>query len=437
MEGKEPKTMKRSVFIKTVSAILAIIMIFSLAACAKEGPFGTGTTGFAGVTTLSEGVRAENISVSPEALKSGASAYADFALKLFSEDHKEGVNTLISPFSVLSALAMTANGAENNTLRQMESVLGLDRETLNNFYLRYARSLPSTKESRLSLANSIWFTSDQRFTVNTDFLQKNANYFGADLFQTELNNSAAEAINKWVSSKTDGMIKNVIDNIPEKSAIMYLINALAFDAEWEDPYTEHQVRTEKFTCADGSEKDADFMYCELNDYLETSMCSGFLKYYKDRNYAFAALLPNEGVSVEELLESLTGDRLCTLLSAPQYATVLTSLPKFTADYDTEMSELLSELGMPDAFDEKDADLSGLGTSTNGNIYISKVIHKTHIEVDEKGTKAGAVTVIETADSAAPPNDLKYVYLDRPFIYMLIDCGSNLPFFIGTMEDVSK
>ena len=102
-----------------------------------------------------------------------------------------------------------------------------------------------------------------------------------------------------------------------------------------------------------------------------------------------------------------------------------------------MSEILKSMGMPLAFDEDNADFSGLGTTSAGNIYINRVIHKTFISVAEKGTKAGATTVIEVANKSAAPDEIKRVYLDRPFVYMLVDCENNIPFFIGTMMDIEK
>ena len=114
------------------------------------------------------------------------------------------------------------------------------------------------------------------------------------------------------------------------------------------------------------------------------------------------------------------------------------MPKFKTEYSADMSDILKEMGMPLAFDKAAADFSGLGTyDVDGNIFINSVIHKTFIQVDEKGTKAGAVTMIEAGATSALSGDLpkpKEVYLTRPFIYMLIDCESNTPFFIGVMRN---
>lgn len=217
---------------------------------------------------------------------------------------------------------------------------------------------------------------------------------------------------------------------------MHIINALAFEAEWSETYKNHQVRDGAFTKEDGMKQDAAFMYSTEGTYLVDENAAGFMKYYKGNKYAFVAMLPNEGVSVSEYIASLDGESLNALLTNPQYVTVHTAIPKFETEYDVEMSEILKTIGMPKAFDPDYAEFEGLGTSTAGNIYISRVLHKTFISVGEKGTKAGAATVIEAEDSlAAEPQEPKEIYLDRPFVYMLIDCENGIPFFIGTMMDM--
>ena len=217
---------------------------------------------------------------------------------------------------------------------------------------------------------------------------------------------------------------------------MYLINALAFDAEWMRIYREYEIRDGVFTTEGGIQKDAEMMYSEENIYLEDKNAVGFVKYYANRKYAFAALLPNEGVTVAEYIAGLTGEHLNSLLSNVRYEIVNTALPKFEAEYNVEMQKILSDMGMSDAFDAYKADFSGIGSIENGILFISRVLHKTYINVDEKGTKAGAATVVEMSTECAVeiPKEPKKVYLDRPFVYMLIDCETNLPFFIGTMMD---
>lgn len=413
---------------RLISLVLAAAMVFTLAGCDGIAP------GNDDVTDLMN-----NITVNPVKdtdISGEAAGMLNFFLELSRRSAGEG-NMLVSPLSVLAALAMTANGAKGETLAQMEAVLGMKKEPLNSWMHSYLESLPESEENSLKLANSIWFTNDESFTPVERFLQTNADYYGAGIYQASFDKTTLTAINNWVSAHTDGMIKNILDEIPE-DAVMYLVNAMAFDALWPAAYEEHQVREGVFTMADGTERTVQLMHSEETAYLEDAWATGFIKYYKGGDYAFVALLPNEGITTEEYLNNITGEDLYETLSEPEEVTVFAAIPKFEMAYSVEMSEVLKAMGMQDAFNGETADFSGLGTSTVGNIYISRVLHKTAITVAEQGTRAGAATVVEMrAEGAMEVPEHKTVTLDRPFVYMLIDCEGHLPFFIGTMEDPNQ
>lgn len=357
---------------------------------------------------------------------------ANFAVSLLQNSVTAGENTLISPLSVLSALAMTANGARGDTLAQMEAVLGATPEQLNSWIHSYMSG--RREDDALQLANAIWFNTHHRFTPNADFLQTNADYFGAGIHAAAFNDATCREINSWISGHTGGMIRDILDEIPD-GALMYLVNALALEARWAEPYTEHQVRGGTFTTENGVSRDVELMYDTVYAFLETEHATGFLRHYQE-GYAFAALLPDEGVTVAQLVESLEGDSLAALLSAPRSIAVDTAIPKFESGSTLEMSDILKNMGMTDAFDPVLADLTGLGTSQGGNIYINRVLHKTFISVGEQGTRAGAATIVEANDRAmAVTQDNKEVILDRPFVYMIVDTEQNLPIFLGTCMEI--
>lgn len=364
----------------------------------------------------------------------GALAATDFAVELL-QSTDSGGNILLSPVSVLSALAMTANGASGETKSQMEAVLGLPTEELNTYLQAYADSLPANKHARCSLANSVWFRDDaDHLTVEQAFLDVCADYYGADLFQAPFDDSTLKDLNAWVSDRTDGMIPAILDRIPD-SAMVYLVNALAFDGQWASVYRENQIHEGSFTTEDGTEQSAQMMYSQEFAYLEDDMATGFLKYYEGGTYAFAALLPNEGVTLEDYIASLTGEGLRSTLTSAQPEAVETAIPQFTAQYSTELSGILAELGMADAFDASAADFSAMGSSPDGPLYISRVLHKTFLALDAQGTRAGAATVVEVDTGASAPG--RTVYLDRPFLYLLVDCEANLPLFIGAVRSLEN
>ena len=411
---------------RMIAMVLSFALFFSMTACSKVS-----------ADDLMKDVPAKAVDVLPD-MDAGAAAATDFGVRLFQTSMEEGKNTLISPLSVLYALAMTANGANGETLTQMQQVLGMDSDDLNCYMLAYMDLLPEAEKYKMSLANSIWFKDDPNFSVNESFLQTNADYYGSSIYKAAFDEGTRNDINNWVKEHTDEMIPEILDEIPDE-AIMYLVNALAFEAQWDDVYDEFQVRDGIFTKEDGTKQDVEMMHADEYKYLSDDLATGFIKYYEGRKYAFAALLPNEGVTVQQYVDSLTGSHLQKMLADPEEIQVFTCIPKFESEYDIEMSEVLQEMGMTDAFDWNIADFSKLGTyNVDGmNICINRVLHKTFISVTEQGTKAGAATAVEmVAEGAAEIQEYREVILDRSFVYILIDCETNLPFFIGTMMDVN-
>ncbi len=361
-------------------------------------------------------------------------AVTPFAVRLLQHSAKENENTLLSPLSVLSALAMTANGADGNTKKQLETAFGMTVEEINEYLLLYRRTLLNDKSTpTLSPANAIWFQNDERLTVQPSFLQANADYFGATMYKAPFNKRTVGDINRWVRDNTNQMILELIDELPQDT-VMCLLNALAFDAEWEKPYEERQVREGSFTAADGTVCQADMMYSGEREFLNDGKATGFVKYYRDRKYAFAALLPNETVSITDYVASLTGDGLYNTLSSAKTMQVHTAMPKFDTEYQTELSDVLREMGVTDAFDENTADFSKLGSFAGGNLYIGRVVHKTRMSVNELGTKAGAATAV-LMDAGSAIVEYREVILDRPFVYVLFDCETKLPIFLGVMNNI--
>ena len=363
-------------------------------------------------------------------------AMADFSLKLFGKAAQEGGNALVSPLSVSLALAMTANGAAGETLREMETVLGGDipLDTLNEYLYAYVAGLPSEEKARLHIADSIWFRDEaDRLIVEKAFLQKNADYYGATAYKSPFDAQTLRDINIWVKQHTDGMIDEILKEIPQE-AVMYLVNAMAFDAEWQTIYEKNNICRASFTTAGGIRKTVDMMYSLETRYLEDASATGFIKPYKNSRYAFVALLPKERGGIEKFAASLTGEAFVNLIKTAEEATVSAALPRFGYEYDANLNDILKGMGMPLAFDGGSADFSKLGRSTAGNIFIGNVFHKTFIKVDARGTRAGAAAVVEMMDGAVDMTS-ETVVLDRPFVYAVLDTETNLPLFIGTVADI--
>jgi serpin B len=349
-------------------------------------------------------------------------------------EHTESPNAMVSPLSVLLALAMTANGADGQTLAEMEAVLGrgIKSDDLNLMLKTYTDNLPSAEGSKLNIANSIWIKDTPFFVVLDKFLNINKQFYNAEIITAPFNGDTVDAINQWVSDNTDEMITEVLEFI-DPDTMMYLINAIVFDSQWENQYEEKDISKRNFTAFDGSVQNTDFMYSKEESFIETDNATGFIKQYAGGHYSFAALLPNEGVSIEEFIAGMSAENLANALKSaynPESG-VHAFLPKFSFEYEIIMNELLSSMGMPTAFDESNADFSRMSSLP---LFIGMVLHKTFIEVDEVGTKAAAVTVVEMQNRAAPA-PAKTVMLNRPFVFAIVDNSTDLPIFIGTLMEV--
>ena len=362
-------------------------------------------------------------------LAEGSVRFSDFALSLF-KNTKSDKSSIISPLSVLCALGMLSNGAQGESKSEIESVTGMSADELSLFLYTYVSSLPQGEKYKLSVANSIWV--NEGFLANEEYLQINKDYYDADIYRAPFDNEVLEDINSWVSKKTDNMIPKILNQISPDS-LMYLINALAFEAEWQMIYEDNQVRDGIFTTESGEEKQMEFMYATEGSYIENEDAIGFKKYYKNSKYAFVALLPKDNKTVDELVGALNGEGLQELLNNPKYNTTYTSIPKFNTEYTVELKEALKKMGVSEVFDAENAQLNGIGTVEGGNLFVGNALHKAYISVAEKGTRAGAVTIMDMCGSAGPMEQPVYIYLDRPFMYMIVDTSTGIPFFIGEMN----
>ena len=240
------------------------------------------------------------------------------------------------------------------------------------------------------------------------------------------------------------MIPGILDEIPE-DARMYLINAMAFEGEWMCQYEESDIyEGSLFTNYDGSTTEVTMLYSTENEYFNIAGGTGFIRPYKGGEYSFVGILPEEGTSVEEFLAKLAenGEDFADVIKNPEYSydNVIVRIPEFSSEYFVEMSSILQEMGMEDAYDPNLADLSGMVSAVDApdyNAYIGRVLHKTFIDVNREGTRAAAVTAIETLDACAAPmiEEPVYVYLDRPFVYGIVDNATGLPVFLGTVNQL--
>ena len=370
-------------------------------------------------------------------------------LKEISQNEAKDQNILISPLSLSLALGMTANGAKGETRAEMQKLLGgeIDIETMNAYYYDYVSNLPSTDRERVEIANSIWIKDDEsRIVVPKDFLQTNKDYFDAGVFRAPFDDGTIKDINDWTSRNTGGMIPEVIRAFNELE-VMDLINTLYFDAAWKKQYEGYQVTPGTFYLNEQLDLDdyeavrnakpeevcdVDYMSMQEDFYVQDEKAVGFVKPYGSDNYSFVGLLPNDGVTVQDYIDSMDGASLKKLMDSKKENPhlVYTCLPKFKCSYEVTLNDTLKALGMKQAFEPTAADFSGLNEL--GETWIGSVLQKTVIEVNEVGTRASAVTAVQIMGGGGFPDGSVFVYLTKPFIYMIVDNRTNLPVFIGTV-----
>lgn len=380
-----------------------------------------------GTINLTKKVTANNVS-GKNADDTFINAQADFAVNLFKKNVSvdKNKNVLISPLSATLALAMTFNGADGETKKEFERLMGnITVEQLNEYLYSYINNLDAS-EIKLNIANSIWIKNG--FNVKEDFLKANKNYYNSEVFGADFNSDTVNDINKWASDNTDDMINKLLsDDDITKDTVMCLINALLFDADWENQYS-HTDATQTFTNINGEKKTVQTLKCSAYTYYDNEKATGFKKNYANNNFSFVALLPDGNIN--DYVSNLNGKELLETLNNPQEVTANTQMPEFTYECNYDMINLLSPLGVVSAFDESKADFSKI----SNDLYISKSIQKTKISVNEVGTKAAAVST--TFMTKGFMSDREYeVVLDRPFIYMIVDNRTNLPIFIGAVMDI--
>ena len=303
------------------------------------------------------------------------------------------------------------------------------------------------KSVELTGASSVWIRDDaERLTVKEQFLVDARQYFDAEVYRAAFDDGTVKDMNRWCSEKTDGMVEDMIRELPEDEVI-HLMNAVCFDGTWQAPYEKHQIRKDVFTSETGARQNVDFMYSTEFVYLEGEYETGFVKPYQG-GYSFVALLPkmdldaeaqtdsraSQAMSMAEYVQSLTGERFRELItsafSSASEVPVETAMPAFQMAYTADKEKLipvLQSMGMTDLFDSERADLTGMAVSARENLYVSGVAQKCFIEVNAEGTRAAAVTDIAVSDECAPVFDeMKTVRLDRPFVFAIVDDRCGVP-----------
>lgn len=358
-------------------------------------------------------------------------SYTDFGLDLLKHNY-EGENQLVSPLSVLTALTMAANGADGITLDEFEDLFGMEIEDMNAYLYTLKESI-SNERCDLNYANAIWVNKDNKIELDEDFLQAMADYFESNLYSESFDDECVEHINDFVDENTNGMIPKIIEDF-EPDAEVVLVNALSFEAKWYEPFEEWDTGEGTFTNADESMALIEYLHGSAEYYISSDDCTGFAKELAGKNYEFVALLPNYDVDFEDFLEDLTGEDFVEMYEDKEFSSVSIAVPKFSYDYEVTLNDSLADMGIPSAFSPKNADFTAM-TDDERELYISRVLHKTYIDVNESGVSAASATAVEEVDKCIGEAD-ELVYLERSFVYAIVDTETGTPIFMGLVADLT-
>ena len=327
-----------------------------------------------------------------------------FQTTIFRETNNDfiGKNVCISPLSIFQVLGLTTNGAKGVTQDEMVSALeATSLENLNNINLNILQSIRQFET--VEIANAVM----TKFEPTLMFLKICIKYEASILPL-----KSAEQVNEWCSEKTHGKITKILDEL-NPDTVMLLINAVYFKADWQHPFNPSFTYTGKFT-GPTETKDVRFMTQTKNfNYYEDNNVQVVELPYKNDSTSAIVILPKDKIDVDTYLKSLDDNELNTILAGFTSKRVSLSLPKFEIEFETKFKDILMRLGMVQAFDIT-ADFSGIKCS--GGIKINDVIHKTYLKVDEKGTEAAAVTVVDMIKGALLADVTMNV--NRPFIFLL-------------------
>ena len=356
-------------------------------------------------------------------------------------------NLVCSPYSVAAALAMTRNGARGQTAQELDQVLhvrALDQfnSGLNSLTQlvegragQRVRADGSKATISLDVANSLWGQRDTRW--QQAFLDVLARDYGAGMHLVDYKGdteAARSMINGWTSDQTHAKILELIPHdVLNNRTRLVLVNAVYLKAPWEEPFEKLATSRRPFTRADGSRVPVEMMSNQLHQGELASGAgwrAGRMR-YAGGQLGMAVVVPDPG-KTRRVQDLLRGAGLAQILAGFRPAAALRlEIPRWRFRVQTQLNDHLATLGMPTAFDEDKADLSGM--TTQARLFVSRVLHEAVIAVDEAGTEAAAATAVVAEPSSAPPRSV-VLTANRPFFFIVHDIETATPLFIGRVSD---
>ena len=345
-------------------------------------------------------------------------------------------NVFVSPLSVSIALGMTWNGAIGTTKTEMEAALkmnGMSATDINDYYRIMLSTLPSIDPTtKLSIANSLWYRTG--LEVKPDFLKVNSDYFNAYIKQMDFSQAwAKDTINNWCAKKTNDLIKNPLDKI-SPDAVMYLVNAIYFKGIWRKHFETKNTQEANFTNEFGNQVKVNMMYQkDTFNFVQDDNAQYLDMPYGNNAFCMTVILPNDGKTIDNVLNYLTTDSWNNTIKYSQTKVVEVYFPRFKTQNKFLLNDPLKNMGMNLAFTDN-ADFTNIA---NAPLKITRVLHDTYVEVTEEGTEAAAVTIVEVGITSVLNAPIPVFRVNKPFLFVIREKSTGVILFIGKMGNVDK
>lgn len=366
----------------------------------------------------------------------------DLGFKILTEvDADDNDNRFISPTSLMMALGMVYNGADGETKDEIAETLqaeGIDIEDMNQANASLMTMLDrDMSDIQLDVANSIWLADG--FHFNDDFSKNTQDYFNAELQEVDmLDSETPKMINDWVDEQTNGTIEEIVDDSLSPNTVAMLINAIYFKGDWTHTFEEGLTEDHAFHLEDGSTEDIPLMsLTEKLYYLETDTFQAVALPYGDGEMNMHVFLPKEDTDLASFQEELTSDNWESWQSDFEKTEGTIMLPKFELEYEANLVEPLTALGMEAAFDAEDASFPNM-IEEDQQIFISDIKQKTFLDIHEEGTEASAATNVQMEMTSAPidQNEPFHMEVNRPFFMTITDSETGAILFMGLIKQPS-
>ena len=405
--------------------LLSGLMLLAMASCKSDEEDGVL------VNMLPKTRRIELTDVQKEYIKSNN----NFSFNLFKtiwQQSKDAKSVVCSPISATYVLSMLHDGASGITAREISSLLGFSNKNtseINELCKALIEGAPET-DNNVTLKIANYLAVDRNETIQANFQKDLDYYYNAEMASLDFTSPVAvKAINDWCDKQTNGVIREIVDELPLDTKLV-LMNAIYFKANWTEKFDPKDTKTETFRFENGGKKELPMMHRKGVVLCRTSNSFSMIRlpYGSGDRWSMYVLLPNEGLSVDHVIKDLSAEQWYA--DDAHSAIVDIKIPRFCLLSDIDLIPVISEMGAPSLF-SNNAQLTNICESKQ--LYVSQMKQKVAVDVNEEGTQMATTTISTEVESGLLNMEGGEFHCNRPFVYLIQESSSGAIFFIGTFR----